>query len=139
MLQRRVSVEKGYSVLRTGVAGRPLEITVNVPVLIAFCSSVCIALLPPGSLLYICIFCFGFSNMGWCTISSTYLMDLEGVTPAILSGLMAIILGTGSLFAFFAPFLFETLKETAGMQTTLLLFAFMLVPSLFSMLLFPSK
>lgn len=115
------------------------KVLLNIPVVIALCSSVCIALLPPGTLLYICIFCFGFSNTGWCTISSTYLMGLEGVTPAILSGLMAIMLGTGSLLAFFAPFLFETLKETAGMQMTLLLFALMSVPSLFSMLLFPSK
>lgn len=104
--------------------------------ILALASALCIPLSAPGPLLYSCIFFYGFSHMCWSTISSTLLMDLEGVTPAILSGLMAIMLGTGNLLALFAPFLFDTLKNIVGMQITFLLFASSLVFSLLSMLMF---
>lgn len=48
--------------------------------------------------------------MCWITVTSTLVMDLEDVTLAILSGLMANVFGTGDLLAFFAQFLFDTLE-----------------------------
>jgi|GEM_PF-3238778 Cyanate permease len=112
------------------------KVLLNIPMMAALCSAVCVALLPPGPLLYICVFGFGFCNMGWCTLSGTFLMNLEGVTPAVISGLMAVLLGPGSLLAFFAPLLFSAMRESAGIQTTLLLFSFFLIVSVVSMLLF---
>lgn len=107
-----------------------------IQIIAALTTSLCIPLLAPGPLLYGCIFFYGFSHMCWTTISSTMLMDFEGVTPAILSALMAIMFGAGNLTAFFAPFLFDALRKAFGMQITLLLFTSSLVFSLISMLLF---
>lgn len=106
------------------------------PMLGAFAASFGIIVSLPGLMLYSCIFLFGFCYMAWCSVSSTLLMDLKGVTPSILSGLMAIMIGSGTFITIFAPFLFDLLKDITDMQTTFLIFSCMLVFSLASTLLY---
>lgn len=106
------------------------------PILVALAASVGISLSSPGFLHYSCIFLFGFCNMAWSTVSSTFLMQLKGVTPPILSWLMAIMIGSGTFITMLAPFLFELLKNITDMQTTFLIFSSILVFSLVIMLLF---
>lgn len=118
---------------------RSKKMLLLVPIIVALVVSLGIPVLLPGILLYSCIFLFGFSHMSWSTVSSTLLMDLEGVTPGILSGLMAIMLGLGTFFTVFAPFLFDKLIGIVGMQKTMLLFASVLVVSLISMLLYKAS
>jgi len=76
-----------------------------------------------GPLLYLSVGLLGFGAAGFSPIFFQVPMELEGATPEMVGGALAIIIGVSYILSYFSPFVFGLVVESLGFATTLLLFA----------------
>lgn len=76
-----------------------------------------------GPLLYLSVGLLGFGAAGFSPIFFQVPMELEGATPEMVGGALAIIIGVSYILSYFSPLAFGLLVEGLGFATTLLLFA----------------
>ena len=81
---------------------------------------------------HICICLAGFCFMGWTPMSMTIIMSLPAVTPQIVGGATAIMIGSGSILAFIVPVIFDLLQGILGIQNTFLVFSLLIIPAVIS-------
>ncbi|MGD9661410.1 MAG: MFS transporter [Porticoccaceae bacterium] len=87
-------------------------------------------IIPSGVLLYISVGLIGFGAAGFSPIFFQVPMELDDITPAMVGGSLAIIIGCSYIASYFSPLLFGLLSPHIGMASTLLVFGCSLLISL---------
>lgn len=90
-----------------------------------------------GPMLYLSVGLLGFGAAGFSPIFFQVPMELEGATPEMVGGALAIIIGVSYILSYFSPLVFGALVEGVGFATTLLMFAGSLLLSTVAGLMIP--
>ncbi len=75
-----------------------------------------------GFLLYLAVGMVGFAVAGFSPIYLQIPMDLEDITPELVGGAIAIIVGVSYIISYFSPMVFGLLEPKLGIAATMLVF-----------------
>ena len=88
------------------------------------------ALFPSHTGIYGGILLLGFCFNGWGTVSVTALMNMDGMTPRLMGGAVAIYSGLGGIAAVCVPGMFSFFQARFGIRSALALFCLFVLPAL---------
>jgi len=98
--------------------------------ILMFLGAIGSVIIPSGILLYISVGLIGFGAAGFSPIFFQVPMELDDITPAMVGGALAIIIGCSYIASYFSPMVFGMLSPHIGMASTLLIFGCSLLISL---------
>jgi predicted MFS family arabinose efflux permease len=84
----------------------------------------------PGPLLYLAVGIMGFAVAGFTVVFLQIPMDLEGTTPEMVGGAIAIIMGSSYIISYFSPMVFGLLEPKLGIATTMIVLGCSLIVSI---------